>query len=152
MPEDSLITEELKQLVGQNSETLTFSVDKQWVRRFAEAIDYPEPVWQEEYSQNANYDGVVVPPTFLCALRNDNLRKKLHDMPHPLRTMVNGSSELVFNKPVRVGDEISVTDTLVNVTVQERKKGKMLVLTNQVSYTNQHGEVVALGHNTALRF
>ena len=152
MQESSYVTEELKQLVGREGESLTFSVDKQWVRHFAEAIDYPDPVWQEEYSQNADYTGVEVPPTFLCALRNETLRKKLLEIPHPLKTLVNGSSELEFFKPVRVGDEVTVTDNLVNIEFRQSKTRKMLVLTNEVKYINQMGDLVALGHNTALRF
>lgn len=152
MEDNSYITEDLKQLIGKEGEPLTFSIDKQWVRRFAEAIDYPQPVWQEEYSQNANYNGIEVPPTFLCALRNESLRKKLLEIPHPMKTMVNGSSELEFYKPIRIGDEITVTDNLVNVELRESKTRKRLVLTNEVKYINQFGDLVALGHNTAIRY
>ena len=151
--EKSVITGEIKKLLNKETEPVVYHIDSQWLKRFAEAMDDPNPLWQdEEYAGQTRYGGVIAPPTFPCSLRCDALRKQLAEMDHPLKKLVNASSELELFKPIRVGDTITVTDKLVDATEREGSKGKMLVLTNEVTYKNQFGEVVAISRESAIRF
>jgi len=51
-----------------------------------------------------------------------------------------------WRKPIQtmeVGDKITALGKLVDAQVKEGKSGKMLLLTGEVTYTNQKGELVA---------
>lgn len=153
MAQQSMITEEIKRLLGKETVSVVYHVDLQWIKRFSEAIDDSNPLWQDEkFARKTHYGGVIAPPTFPCCLHNDVLRKQLQEMDHPLKRLVNRSSELEFFQPIKAGDVISVTDKLVDATEQEGKTGKTVIFRNEVTYRNQLGEIVAISRDSAMRY
>lgn len=153
MEQQSMITDEIKQLMGKETLPVVYHVDKQWIKRFAEAIDDVNPLWvDEKHARQTHYGGIIAPPTFVCCLHNDVLRKKLQEMDHPLKRLVNRGSELEFFQPLKAGDTIAVTDKLVDAVEQDRKSGKAVILHNEVTYRNQLGQIVAISRDSAMRY
>ena len=65
MVESSLITDELKNLIGVPWEPQIFKIEEGAIKRYAEAIDDPNPLYgDEEYGRNSKYGSIIGPPSF----------------------------------------------------------------------------------------
>jgi hydroxyacyl-ACP dehydratase HTD2-like protein with hotdog domain len=138
---ESVITEELQGLVDVDFGPEVYEIEKGFVKKFAEAIEDPNPAWRE-----------VAPPTFAAALVPAGLLHRLFNADIPLKRLLNGSSELEYIKPIRVGDVISVTGRLTRLRQVEGREGATLFMFTEVTYTNQDGEVVVKGKNTYIKY
>jgi len=59
--------EQVRGLVGKEEKVVTVEVDRGIIRRFAQAIGDPNPLWQdEEYAKKSKFGGIVAPPELLC--------------------------------------------------------------------------------------
>jgi hypothetical protein len=141
MAGESVITEELESMLNVEFGPEVYEIEKGMVKKFAEAIDDPNPTWRE-----------VAPPTFPAALVPTGLLHKLFNVDCPLKRVLNGSSELEYLKPIRVGDVISVTAKLTRLRQMGGKDGVTLFMFTEATFTNQDGEVVVKGKNTYIRY
>ncbi len=141
MSEEPIISEELEGLLNVEFGPEVYEIEKSMVRKFAGAIDDPNPLWQQ-----------VAPPTFPAALVPTRLLHKLLNAECPLNRILNGASELEYYQPIKVGDVISVTAKLEKLRKMEGKEGATLFMIMEVAYKNQKGEVVARGKNTYIRY
>lgn len=141
MSEEPVITQELESLLNVEFGPEVYEIEKGMVRKFAEAIDDPDPRWQE-----------MAPPTFPAALVPTGLIHRLFTAKCPLNRILNGASELEYYQPIKVGDVIYVTAKLEKLRKMEGKEGRTLFMITEVSYKNQGGEVVARGKNTYIRY
>jgi hypothetical protein len=141
LSEESVITEELNSLLNVEFGPEVYEIEKGMVRKFAEAIDDPNPAWRE-----------VTPPTFPAALVPTALMHRLFNVECVLERILNGSSELEYLKPIKVGDVISVTARLTRLRQMGGKEGVTLFMFTEATYTNQEGEVVVRGKNTYIRY
>ena len=144
MVEDSLITEELRSKIGIESEPEVYEIEKRMIRRFVLAIDDPNPLWQdEEYARQSRYGSIIAPPTFVLTIGFDELQQPVLKS-IPSGGILHGSTELECYQPVRAGDIISVTTKIANIRGrQDRKMGKMVFVTLDITYKNQRQELVA---------
>ena len=68
MAETSLSLDGLRAKIGEEWEPRVYEVEKGMIRRFVQAIDDPNPLWQdEEYANKSKYGGIIAPPTFVLA-------------------------------------------------------------------------------------
>ena len=141
MGEEPVISEELESLLNVESGPEVYKIEEGMVRKFAAAIDDPNPLWQE-----------VAPPTFPAALVPTELLHRLLEAKCPLTRYLNGGNELEYYKPINIGDVISVTARLDKLRKMEGKEGKTLFMIMEVIYKNQRGEVVARGRSTYIRY
>jgi hypothetical protein len=138
---ESVITKELEALVNVDFPPEVYEVEKGMLRRFAEAIDDPNPRWLNE-----------APPTFPAALVPRELLHKLFNIDIPLKRLLNGTSELEYLKPIMAGDIISVTAKLTRLRQVAGAEGPTLFMFTEMTYTNQRGEVVVKGKNTYIKY
>ncbi len=143
MVEDSLITEELRSKIGVESAPEVYEIEKGMIRRFVLAIDDPNPLWQDEkYARKSRYGGIIAPPTFVLTIGFDELQQVLESIPYG--GLLHGSTELECYQPVRPGDTITVTTKITNIRErQDRKMGRMVFVTLDITYKNQRQELVA---------
>jgi len=139
--DEPVITEELRSLLNVEFGPEVYEVEKGFLRRFAEAIDDPNPKWRQ-----------VAPPTFPAALVPTGLLHQLFNAKCPLKRILNGASELEYFQPIRVGDVINVKGSLIRLRQLEGKEGRTLFMITDVTYTNQRGEVVVKGKNTYVKY
>ena len=154
MTDESAITEGMKKMIGHEWGPNSYEVDKRWIRTFAEAIEDPNPLfYDEEYAKKTRFGGIIAPTGFPTALRQEEGGEWLKAEPCSLNTgTLNGGNELENVKPIRPGDTITVLDKLVDIKEKETKRGTMLFFSFERTYTNQNGEVVAIGRNTGIRY
>ncbi len=141
MAEDSLITEELRSKIGVEGKPRVYEIEKGLIKQFARAIDDPNPLWQdEEYARKSKYGGLIAPPALVIALGWNDFQA---DGPRA-RAGLHGGTELEYYQPIRAGDTITITNTLIDAQEKDSKRlGKMAVFTYERTYKNQRQEVVA---------
>jgi hypothetical protein len=136
-----IISEEMKSLLNVPFGPEVYDIEKGMVKKFAGAIDDPNPRWQSE-----------TPPTFPAALVPTELLHRLFNAKSPLKRLLNGASELEYIQPIKAGDVISVTGTLTRLRQVPGAEGTTLFMFTEMTYTNQRGEVVVKGKNTYIKY
>jgi hypothetical protein len=139
--EESVISEELEGLLNVEFGPEVYEIEKGMVRKFVEAIEDPNPAWQD-----------VTPPTFPAALVPTELLHRLFNAKSPLTRLLNGSSELEYLQPIEVGDVISITAKLTRLRQIQGQEGPTLFMFTEMTYTNQRGDVVVKGKNTYIKY
>ncbi|MFN3974870.1 MAG: MaoC family dehydratase N-terminal domain-containing protein [Dehalococcoidia bacterium] len=141
--------EALQKAVGGQSQPVTYEVEAGHIRRFAEAIGDPNPVFNDEAAaRHTRYGGLIAPPTFLRAFQPSPL-----PLPEvPLHRRLDGGSDWEYFVPIRPGDRITVVQRLADVRLREGRLGPMLFLTREIIYTNQFGQVVATQRATGIAY
>ncbi len=148
--EQDYITQELRAAIGVESEAAVYEVEKGAVIRFAEAIDDPNPAYQDEVAaRKSRYGGIIAPPTFFRAMRAGPLRAHVES---PLKRVLDGGSEWEFHEPVRPGDHIAVTQALADAAQRRGRLGPMVILTRETRYVNQFGQLVAVQRTTSITY
>jgi len=152
MIEEAVISEEFRKLVGIEAEPEIWEVEKGHIRRFAQAIGDPNPLYQDmEYAHNSRYGNIIGPPTFMIDNGLVKFVDSLLEIECPLQANINGGTEIEYYRPMEVGDTITTVAKLSEVREKEGKTGKLLFLIVEVNYTNQKGELVAKCRNTFIR-
>lgn len=153
MADESLLTEEMLSQIGTESEDMVLEIEKSVVMRFVEAVEDPNPLWQdEEYAKKTIYGGLMAPPNLLCTViagaGGGRLRVKSST---PRRGGVAGGDELELFQPVRVGDVITSRAKLIDIQERTGKDGtKRIYSIVETTFKNQKGEVVATDRSTSI--
>ena len=137
-----------RSVLGVESAPIRYDVEKGAIRKFVEAIGDDDPIYREErVAQAAGFKTIVAPPTFLCTFR----AQELPDLKITFgRVRLNGGNAYEYYKPVYAGDTITVTAKYADVTERTGRTGSMVFVFTDLTFTNQHGEVVATGRNTGI--
>ena len=150
MTQDPLITPAMQQAIGQVVSTEVADVERGAIRRFAEAIEDPNPLYVDESAARASgHRTVIAPPTFFRSLRTATPA-----MPDEgtVPRLLDGGSAWEYSEPVYAGDRITLTTSLESLTERTGRLGKMLFAVYATEYTNQDGKRVAVQHNTIIRY
>lgn len=145
---EELITEEMRQDIGVEWDVWTQEVDKRWICKFAEAIEDPNPLWQDEVeARKTSYGGIIAPPTFLGALdpkwRYGEPLQRWQVPTKPKGGGGNAYDEVEFFEPIRPGDTITARIKTSNIYVRQGRTGRLLFNEREVTFTNQFGQLVA---------
>ena len=140
----TLSSQDRKALLEMSLPPVTMEVEKGHIRRFAEAIGDPHPLWVDDSA-----GGIIAPPTFL--------RTMITEAPAPpelapFPQMLDGGSEWEYMEPVRPGDTITAVTRFASVSQRNISVGPAVFLLLETSYTNQRGEAVAKQRNTLIRY
>jgi len=144
MAKAKMTIEKLKKMVGREGKPVVIEVEKGMIRRFAEAVNDPNPLWQdEEYARKSRYGGIVGPPPILCAamMAGQSLFELIPELPG--KRMLDRGGEWEFFLPIKPGDIITATTRLSRVVESEGRLGKMILVVTETTHTNQRMEVVA---------
>ena len=145
MAEVSPLTPQIKSLIGVEWEPIICEVEKGGIRRFAQAIEDRNPLWQDEQkAKQSRYGGIIAPPTFIpLSNMNQEIYAPVLEAECPLTRPLNAGCELEFFEPIRPGDTITVVGKLVNAEEKAGKMGKMLLLDVEMTFTNERGDLAA---------
>ena len=150
MTQESVITQEMRDVIGVESEAITYDVERGAIRKFAEAIGDDNPLYvDEEAARKSRYGGLIAPPTFMRSMSAGRSRATVQS-PYP--AALDGGSEWEYFEPVRPGDRISVTMKVSEMFEREGRLGNMLFIIRETSYVNQFGKTVAIQHGTGISY
>ena len=106
------------------------------VRDYLLAMDEPLP----------DLDSEPVPPLFLLTVGRTR-------RPQPSKgSAVNAGDEFEFQRPVFVGDRITVSGRVTSIEEKQGRKGVMYLIKTEETYTNQHDKIVAVRRGAILRW
>lgn len=135
--------EGLKAKIGVEWEPRVCEIEKGMIRRFAQAIGDPNPLWQnEEHAGRSKYGGIIAPPTFVLTIGFEQFLEQILALAS-FGTILHGSTELECYQPIIPGDVVAVTTKITNVRERDGKMGKTAFITFEITYRNQRQELVA---------
>jgi len=145
--------EEVKQkFAGMVGEPIVNVVEKGSIKRYAYAVEDPNPLYyDEEYAARSRYGTVIAPPGFFGwpAKPGPMLPKLMLDLLDSLKesgypNLLDGGIELEFIVPVRTGDVLVSSPKIIDVFERTTKSGaKMALGSIETTYINQNGDIVA---------
>src|SRR5918912_4042307 len=109
-----------RSLIGRKSDPIVHEVERGEIRRFAEAVGDPNPIYVDEAAARAaGFPGLVAPPTYAAALAaNERFR---HSLDLGSRALLHVDQQLEYGRPIVAGDQLTVTSRVADV--QERAAG-----------------------------
>ena len=150
MTQESVITQEMRDVIGVESEAITYDVERGAIRKFAEAIGDDNPLYvDEEAARKSRYGGLIAPPTFMRSMSAGSSRATVQS---PYSAALDGGSVWEYFEPVRPGDRISVTMKVSDMFEREGRLGNMLFIIRETNYVNQFGKTVAIQRGTGISY
>lgn len=149
------------QYVGKETGTYTGEpVLARDIRRYALAIEDPDPAYRDPAAARRTRHGRIVAPLFYVTwavgvpgaekptkeLGEDGLATfvGIPEIPRVWELgWVRGGEELEFFQRVGVDDTVTVKGTIVDMKEKDGKSGKLVFVTSEFVYTNQEGEKLA---------
>lgn len=147
----SFLTQEMRQMaLGVESGPAVLEIEKGAIKKFADAIQDPNPLWNDEVqARKTRYGGMIAPPTLL---RSVVLERPALPFSVPFNNFLDGGSEWEYYEPIRVGDRITARVYISGISERDGRLGKMLFVMNEFKYTNQFEEMVAIQRTTTIRY
>ena len=130
-----------KSLIGRESEPVVHDVEKNAIRRFAEALGDANPLYVDEAAAKAaGFPGLVAPPTFPATLVvNDRFR---HSLDLGTRNVLHGEQVIETTRSLVAGDRITVKSRVADVQERTGTSGTMDVLVVEDEGRDDRGELV----------
>ena len=148
---NSFLTDKMiKDTIGRQSPPVRLNVETGAIIKFAQAIDDPNPMWNDEAAARSGPNGgIVAPPIFLRSLGQVRA-----DFPFdmPFDRALDGGSDWEYFFPVRPGDDITAIATIIDINEREGRLGTMIFTKTTVEYKNQLAQTVATQTNTSIRY
>jgi acyl dehydratase len=147
---DKAITDEARKMIGKESAPYTVEVERGAIRRFAEAIGDPNPVFNDEKAaRHTRFGSMIAPPTF-----GRSLGGGFFNVPLEMKTFrgLDGGSEWEYFEPIRPGDRITVVSKLADLRESAGRLGPMVFIVTETRYTNQFGQLCTIQRSTAIRY
>ena len=121
----------------------TYEVGREHIRRFAEAIGDPSPVYRDpEAARALGHPDVIAPPTFLTVL---NFRFAMEgpvadpELGLDYSRVVHGEQSFELHRPVRAGDVLTSVQSVADI----RDAGSNELISTMTEVTAADGEKVA---------
>ena len=152
MSDGSLITEQMKSAIGIEIDFgPPFEVEKGAIRNLAEAMNYPNPLFlDEKYARSKGHSSVVAPPIFASYDLPLGAPLKVLEFPFKIASGLHGSDEWEFIRDIHAGDVLTPKGKIIKLFEREGKRGRMLFVVSEVTFTNQRGEVAAIYRPTEI--
>ena len=148
--QNSVITQEMRDAVGVESDPVSHEIEKGAIIKFAQAIGDTNPIFNDEQAARASrYGGIVAPPTFLRSTPSGPMKVSIKS---PFSANLDGGSEWEYFEPVRPGDTVTVTQKFSDIYERSGRLGTMLFMIRETKYVNQFGQTVALQRSTGISY
>ena len=130
-----------RSLIGRESEPVVHEVEKNQVRRFAEALGDPNPIYvDEDAARAAGYASLVAPPTYAVVLTvNERFR---HSLDLGTRSFLHSEQQIEYGRPIVAGDRITVKTRVADVQERAGASGPMDILVLEDEGRDPQGAVV----------
>lgn len=113
-------TDVFEDFVGLSSEPVENAVEKGAVRRFAEAIGDPNPLYvDEEIAKNSVHGRLIAPPTFPRTFDYGSIS----GMETPDQGLIHGDHRIIYERPLFVGETAMCRVEVTDYSEKESKSG-----------------------------
>ncbi len=125
------------------------------IRRWVQAMDYPNPIhWNEEFARASRFGGIVAPQSFAVAMDYGHGCHPTCVGKIPGSHLIFGGEEWWFyGTPIWPGDKLVQARRFDGYSVAETKfAGPTVFARGDTVHRNQHGALVAKERSTAIRY
>lgn len=129
--------------IGMELPTVVWPVERGRLLAFANAIGETRPEYTDDAAARAaGYRGLLAPPTFWFAAAFDSgmIQGMLDALKVPIARVLHGEQSFTYAAPVYAGDVLTLRSKVADIV--EKKGGKMELVTQRISVTNQLNEAV----------
>ena len=157
MANDSLITDDLRRLIGVVLDTIIFKVEEGAIQRYAQAIGDPNPLYSDpDFAGRTKYGRLLAPPGFTgwpvkAGLNMLKLVELLTKAGAPSR-LLDGGIEFEFSEPVGAGDVLTATVKIASITERDTKLGKTMFAVLETTFVDRKGDLALRSRSTLLMF
>lgn len=161
MAENSIITDEMRAVIGVESDPWDIEVDKLQIRLFARAVGYTDPLFYDEaFAKSKGYRSLPCPPHYLgTAIYNPANSDATFGAPrgrgpritHNLKRVLNGGTEIEMFDTIVAGDKLQASSKVVDLVERQGSIGTMLITTTETIY-RRDGQVVAVSRGTGIAY
>ncbi|MDX6379660.1 MAG: hypothetical protein QOI57_684 [Rubrobacteraceae bacterium] len=110
------------QFIGHRSEPVLNVVEKGAVRKFAEAIGDPNPLYvNEEAAKASRYGRLIAPPTFPRTFDYG----ELEGLGSPGQGFIHGEHRISYERPLMVGEEVMCYAEVKDYYEKEGREGTL---------------------------
>ena len=153
MAQASMITDEVKAVIGSETIGLPELIEMGTIRAYAKAIawpDPPDPLYVDpEASKNDQAGGIIAPWTFFTTL-GKNVSSPPLPLPVPISSF-NGGSDYECFQSIRPGDSITTKSKIVGISERKGRAGMLVFIETDRTFVNQRGETVGIFHSRSIR-
>jgi acyl dehydratase len=126
-----------RRFVGHRSEAVVNVVEKGAVRKFAEAIGDPNPLYRdEEAAQASRYGRLLAPPTFPRTFEYG----EVEGMGPPGQGLIHGEHKIRYERPLFVGEEVLCYAEVKDYYEKEGREGTLGFLISERVGESPEGE------------
>jgi hypothetical protein len=123
-------------LIGRESETVLFEVERGAIRKFADAVQDQTPECVR---------GDLAPPTFPTTFR-----MTIPGLTFDLARVLHGSQEYRYERPLRAGDRVRCRVRVADVYQRKGRLGEMTFLILVMDGSDESGNPIFSGTTTAI--
>jgi acyl dehydratase len=135
------------EFVGLRSEPVGNLVERGAVRRFAEAIADPSPLYvDEEAAQRSRYGGLLAPPTFPRTFDYG----RIEGLTLPPAGLIHGEFRISYERPLLVGEELFCHMRLKDSYDKQGRRGLLGFLVFERTGESPDGESVFTTNDTVV--
>lgn len=126
-----------KQYVGYRSEAVVNIVEKDAVKKFAEAIGDPNPLYvDEEAAKASRYGRLLAPPTFPRTFEYG----EVEGIGPPGQGLIHGEHRIRYERPLFVGEEVRCHAEVTDYYEKEGRDGALGFLISERVGESPDGE------------
>ncbi len=155
---ESLITDEMRGVIGKESDSVTYEVDNTGCRQFARAVGYTDPIFFDEAAAKARgYRAIVAPPGFLghpvmISGKSAPRGPESLGFQTSLKRVLNGGTDYEYFADVCSGDVLTGTMKISDIAEREGRLGQMLVVSTETTYKDRAGKTVCIMRGGFIRY
>lgn len=133
--------------LGCRSEPVENQVEDVAVRRFAEAIGQPHPLYTDpEYARESRYGARIAPPTFPRTFDYG----AVSGVELPPEGLIHGGHRVSYERPLYVGEVVSCRSRLVDSFDREGRTGPLGFLVFERTGETPMGEPIFTSEDTVI--
>ena len=125
------------------------------IRRWVQALDYPNPIhWDDEFARNSMFGGIVAPQSFTVAMDyGHGCHPSCVGKVPGTHLIFAGEEWWFYGTPVRPGDKLTQERTFAGYKVSETSfAGPTMFADGDTVHRNQHGALIARERATSIRY
>jgi acyl dehydratase len=156
---ESVITDEMRAVVGVENPGGTAEVTTTGIRMFARAVGYTDLIfYDEDEAKKQGYGGLIAPPGYLgTGVYRPSTGGQADGPPGggldiPYKRILNGGTTYEYLEPIVAGDVITSSSQITDFQEREGSIGPMLITYRQTTFKNQDGVVVALMRGNLIQY
>lgn len=163
-----MLSEELSKLIGQSVDVSVFEVEKEPIRRFADAVGDLNPLyWDEEYANRSTFGSIIAPPGFISSLwflsrpvKWGHKERQSESLGPPMvmdalaragyKRILDTGIDYEFFQPIRAGDTVRAVCVVRDIMERGSGEARAAFLITETSYTGQDGKMLAKAKSTTV--